>query len=510
MDSPGETKIAYFLDIPKGLGGAGNLLLQQASLMAGLYDVIVVIPVDGEGNCNDEYVRRCKINNLPYIGIQYETAHNFYLIDFTGGVNSADDIELFAKRERITFFHSVQLNLAAEYVSRKLGIPHLMNIYQLKEEEFKICPGDIYSHYHLCDSLLYAERWSRQLGIKSKCIRPVAIRDSVKRKNTYLGHDIAILMLGGLYVYKNQMAAIKAIEQCIANDYEITLHIAGRGETDYAEECKLYVREHGLEHNVVFHGFVSNIIPLLENSDCLLCASYNESFPMSVVEALTYGLTIISTPVAGIPEVFKDKENSFISMDFSEKSIGKSIENCLDYYKNGRIDKIHQNAEETWNTNFKRDHVRSQIDLYYKDIISDKSFKDIQPFLEMEEDVKQTESLLRDFDRMGEEWIDKRLLYYTFIRKNFTEGKIYIWGAGKIGKLAFGILKKLCPDMEIAAFIDTYKEGNCCGIPVIRPENILPQEGNFYCVSFAKGSDRAIEYLENKGMVLNRQIWKMP
>lgn len=87
MDSPGETKIAYFLDIPKGLGGAGNLLLQQASLMAGLYDVIVVIPVDGEGNCNDEYVRRCKINNLPYIGIQYETAHNFYLIDFTGGVN---------------------------------------------------------------------------------------------------------------------------------------------------------------------------------------------------------------------------------------------------------------------------------------------------------------------------------------------------------------------------------------------------------------------------------------
>ena len=41
-------KVAYFLDIPIGLGGAGNLLLQQAVLMSELYDVIIVIPEDQE------------------------------------------------------------------------------------------------------------------------------------------------------------------------------------------------------------------------------------------------------------------------------------------------------------------------------------------------------------------------------------------------------------------------------------------------------------------------------
>ena len=36
MDFPGKTKIAYFLDAPKGFGGAGNLLLEQARLMEDL------------------------------------------------------------------------------------------------------------------------------------------------------------------------------------------------------------------------------------------------------------------------------------------------------------------------------------------------------------------------------------------------------------------------------------------------------------------------------------------
>ena len=37
-------KIAFFLDAPRGFGGAASLLLRQAKLMSELYEVIVVIP----------------------------------------------------------------------------------------------------------------------------------------------------------------------------------------------------------------------------------------------------------------------------------------------------------------------------------------------------------------------------------------------------------------------------------------------------------------------------------
>ena len=49
------------------------------------------------------------------------------------------------------------------------------------------------------------------------------------------------------------------------------------------------------------------------------------------------------------------------------------------------------------------------------------------------------------------------------------------------------------PQVQVLAFIDTYKEGSYLDIPTVNVEN-----------------DKAIQYLENKELKLNKQIWKMP
>lgn len=500
-------KIAYFLDVPKGFGGAGNLLLQQAILMSTLYSVIVVIPSDSEGNYNDEYAQRCKRFDISFVCIEYSTSYNFSDIDFVGTMHRVASIEDFARKEEIDFFHSVQLNIAVEYVARKLKIPHLMDSYQLREEEFRICQWDIYPHYHLCDSILYSKRWSEQLGIKSKCIRPIALLNVMKKKQ--LSSDkIKILMLGGLATRKNQMTAIKAVEYCAAS-IDIELHIAGNMAGDYSEECRKYVEEHRLDNSIFFYGFVSDIIPLLEKCDCLLCSSTEESFPSSIVEALTYDLTIISTPVAGVPEVFVDKKNSFISKDFSMESISQSILECVESYQSGKIIEIHQNAEKTWINNFKRDTVREKINLYYKEIVSEMFFGRLSSFDVIIKDIEEVEEILYEI-KEKETWICKRFLYYTFIKKKVHKGKIYIWGAGKFGRLAFEMLHKLCPDVEVVAFIDMKKEGTYCGIPIIKLGGVPVQQNVFYTISFISDRDEAISYLEDNGLELNRQILIIP
>ena len=92
-------KIAFFLDIPNGLGGAGNLLLQQAILMSELHDVMVIIPTDNEGNYNIEYANRCKKNKMEFLCLRYNTTFNFSSIDFTESMKNVKYIEEFGTEE---------------------------------------------------------------------------------------------------------------------------------------------------------------------------------------------------------------------------------------------------------------------------------------------------------------------------------------------------------------------------------------------------------------------------
>ncbi|GFI15519.1 hypothetical protein IMSAG249_02371 [Lachnospiraceae bacterium] len=509
MDFPGKTKIAYFLDAPKGFGGAGNLLLEQARLMEDLYKVVVVIPMDTDGIKNEEYEKRCEKYGLSYIGLKYGTAYNFMDLGYTGAMRSVAEIEEFARKEEITFFHSVQLNLAVEYVSRKLKIPHLMNIYQLQEKEFKICPADIYAKYHLCDSNMYSDLWQRRLNISSRCIRPVALQDEFRKKKTYIKDKIKILMLGAVCERKNQMAAIRAVEACMGS-YKMELRIAGDAGSDYAEECISYAVEHTLSENIIFHGFVSDIMPLLEECDCLLCTSVDESFPSSMVEALTYDLTIISTPIAGVPEVFVNNHNAFVSMDFSVSGIGESVRECMECYANGEINRIHQNAEDTWKSNFDRRLVRQQMDSYYKSILADKNFKSVDIILDMKEEICRTEERLSEVDAEGEEWVYTRSLYYMFLNKNLCGKETYIWGAGKLGRVTLSVLERIFPDLKVMAFIDSHKTGEYCKIPIIKPSDVPIREDASYFISLARERSRVIRYLEIRGLELNTQIWCMP
>ena len=65
------------------------------------------------------------------------------------------------------------------------------------------------------------------------------------------------------------------------------------------------IKENGLEDIVRFEGWVSGEkkLRLLNEADVYILPSFNEGLPISILEAMSYGCPIISTPVGGIPEV---------------------------------------------------------------------------------------------------------------------------------------------------------------------------------------------------------------
>lgn len=88
--------------------------------------------------------------------------------------------------------------------------------------------------------------------------------------------------------------------------------LAGDGEI---EKAKQKINELELDDLFILPGWISDdkkIEDIYRKSIIYTLPSYNEGMPMSILEAMSYGLPVISTNVGSIPSVV-EKENGFIT-----------------------------------------------------------------------------------------------------------------------------------------------------------------------------------------------------
>lgn len=136
---------------------------------------------------------------------------------------------------------------------------------------------------------------------------------------------IHFLFLGELGKNKGIYDLFEAIsENYGALEGRVKFHIGGNGEVN---KVRQHIRALGLEDMVISEGWVSgeNKIHLLNLADVYILPSYNEGLPISILEAMSYKLPIISTPVGGIPEVVTQDENGLLVSPGDKHAIGEAI-----------------------------------------------------------------------------------------------------------------------------------------------------------------------------------------
>lgn len=120
-----------------------------------------------------------------------------------------------------------------------------------------------------------------------------------------------VLFLGELGKRKGCYDIPAVIAQVKKSIPDVNFVLAGAGsEADEAAIRKL-IAEKGVSDNVEFPGWVRGDIKdkLLREADVFFLPSYNEGMPMSVLDAMGYGLPVVSTNVGGIPKIVHDEEN---------------------------------------------------------------------------------------------------------------------------------------------------------------------------------------------------------
>ena len=109
---------------------------------------------------------------------------------------------------------------------------------------------------------------------------------------------------------------------------KLKLYIGGNGEIEHVKQL---IKEYGIADIVIFEGWVSGDkkIELLNKSDAYILPSYKEGLPISILEAMSYGMPIISTPVGGIPEIVSNGENGYLVEPGNKEDIYKAIMSLL-------------------------------------------------------------------------------------------------------------------------------------------------------------------------------------
>lgn len=497
--------IMYFFDNGKEFGGAVNALMQQAILMkrAG-HKTLIAISVKANG-IEQAYQDICTLNKIEYIQMEYPTSNNTENIDMMSVISGYDSIKIKIEEFRPDILHSVQINPIVELVSRELHIPHIMNIYQMIPDFFSVSYNDIFPYYHICDSKYFAERWHLYLGTDSVCIRTV-VNYSNKKSGQILAKkkNINFICVGAVCRRKNQLNVIKAFRLALQRSVEGVLYIYGYESGEYGNLCKNYVKDNRLEEKVIFKGFCSDMSTEYKKNDVLICGSTMESYPNVISEALANGLVVISTPVAGVPEVIKDGYNGYLCDDYSNEAICDKIEQFENDRKYGKVAQMLINAYDTYKNYHSPEVVTSELLKYYQYVMNNPhDFSGIK----IEDIKKKFSDIIKRYNDMYDFFTKPKSvrlrLWYIYHIKHIVDNlarddrnSFYIWGTGKYAIVVKEILEVFFPELRLYGFIDTYKEGRFCELEIFHPDDLLKDNQNIIFIGIVKRQEEVVRVLE--------------
>lgn len=105
---------------------------------------------------------------------------------------------------------------------------------------------------------------------------------------------------------------------------DFILKVGGNGEVEKLQEL---IAKKGISDIVNYEGWVSGDkkADLLNGADVYVLPSYKEGLPISILEAMSYSLPVISTRVGGIPEIIINGKNGFLINPGDKEALYESI-----------------------------------------------------------------------------------------------------------------------------------------------------------------------------------------
>jgi glycosyltransferase involved in cell wall biosynthesis len=138
-----------------------------------------------------------------------------------------------------------------------------------------------------------------------------------------------LVCVGRLCEAKGQILLVEAAARLVAAGHPLELVLAGDGPL--RAELEALIRKHSLEKHIRITGWIgsSEVRKELLAARALVLPSFAEGLPVVIMEAMALRRPVLTTYVAGIPELVRNGENGWLFPAGSVENLTAAMEDCL-------------------------------------------------------------------------------------------------------------------------------------------------------------------------------------
>ena len=304
------------------------------------YEIEILTLSDNKNsNINDDFSVKRIDRNLPIIYRWLKTIFTIYKLGknkdliFVNGLGTETTIaNIFLKKKII---RKIVGDPVWERAYSKAKISESFDEFQVKNYGFSISLQKKVRSFSIKKSDIvvtpskHLKNFILNLGFKNKIeIINNGVFIPEENTNIFTNDQINITIVSRLVSHKNIKKIIRAISDL--NDPLIYLNIIGDGpELNQLQKISL---ESNNKDNIIFHGKLNRdeINHIFLNSDIYIQASNYEGLPHSLLEAMSYGIPVLCTPVGECKEILGNEDRGYIlDLPVSKNNIKSKISEII-------------------------------------------------------------------------------------------------------------------------------------------------------------------------------------
>lgn len=149
-----------------------------------------------------------------------------------------------------------------------------------------------------------------------------------KEIRAFKGTDRLLLYIGQISDRRSTLFLINLMGELVKKDLQIKLLIIGNGQKRYKQKCLSLIKKLELEEKIYYRESITQnqVSCLYKLADIFVFPTKYEIFGMVMLEAMYFGLPVITTDNGGSSTVIHDNQNGYILPLVINEWINKIIE----------------------------------------------------------------------------------------------------------------------------------------------------------------------------------------